>query len=269
MFDDVAEFHKKFGLDYEGNPRFLNPNLQSLRERRLIEELEEYFYAIKNRNLTDAFDALIDLVYIALGTAYLHGFPFKEGWKRVHKANMKKKRAEKSKDSKHNSHFDIVKPADWKAPELDDLIKNGNNHNRISLDFLFLEVAKLFSFRGTCNRGNVGAVLVKDNRIVSTGYTGSPAGKPHCTQAGCIIDPDSGGCLRTLHAESNAIAQAAKIGISTSGCTVYTTVSPCLSCAKLMVQSDIKKLYYIKEYRDTSGIEYLIENGIAVVQSLI
>ena len=134
--------------------------------------------------------------------------------------------------------------------------------NRPSFPDTFLKIAKIISERGTCTRGNHGAVIVKDNRIISTGYTGSPSGSPHCTDIGCHIDPETGGCIRTLHAESNAIGQAAKNGIALNGTTMYCTMAPCLSCAKLILQVGIVAVVYSVEYRDKRGIEYLLSNKI-------
>lgn len=119
MFDDIQSFHQKYSLDYDGPPRELPAELLRLRRRRLWEEVTEYVNA---DSLEDQFDALIDLVYIALGTAYLHGFDFPEGWRRVHEANMKKIRAERPDQSRHGSTYDIIKPAGWTPPDLSDLI---------------------------------------------------------------------------------------------------------------------------------------------------
>ena len=108
MFDDIKSFHQKYGLDYDGPPRELPVELQRLRRNRLWEELIEYMNA---PSLEDQFDALIDLVYIALGTAYLNGFNFPEGWRRVHEANMKKIRAERP-DQSHKPGF-VCKSVNW------------------------------------------------------------------------------------------------------------------------------------------------------------
>lgn len=129
-----------------------------------------------------------------------------------------------------------------------------------------MRVAYIMATRGTCNRKQVGAVIAKDTRIISTGYVGSPSGQPHCTEAGCIIGPD-GGCIRTLHAETNAIAFAAKNGLPISGSTLYVTLAPCLPCAKLIVSAGIHEVYYYAEYRDMSGVEYLMTAGVKVCQS--
>ena len=133
MFDDIKSFHQKYGIDYDGPPRKLPAELLRLRRNRLWEEIIEYIDA---DSLEDQFDALIDLVYIALGTAYLHGFPFDEGWRRVHEANMKKVRAERPEQSRHGSTFDIVKPKNWTPPDLSDLVKANSATTYIQPSFL-------------------------------------------------------------------------------------------------------------------------------------
>lgn len=119
LFADITQFHKKFGLSYGSEPRHLPADLREFRINTMFEEVEEYTDAV---GLEDQFDALIDLVYFALGTAYLHGFPFDEGWRRVHEANMRKVRATRAEDSKRNSTHDVVKPPGWSPPSLTDLI---------------------------------------------------------------------------------------------------------------------------------------------------
>lgn len=135
---------------------------------------------------------------------------------------------------------------------------------RISRDVIFMEVARIIGLRSTCTRAQVGAIIVVDNRIVSSGYVGSPPGLPHCQESGCEIDAN-GGCIRTLHAESNAIAWAARTGTSINGGSLYCDYSPCLACAKLMVQAGISNLYYAKQYRITDGIDYLRRCGVAII----
>jgi predicted HAD superfamily Cof-like phosphohydrolase len=123
--EDIKDFHEKFGLDYDGPPRLLDPQLSSFREDFMEEELREYRWAISDGNLERAFDALLDLKYVLLGTAYLHGLGidrWTKGWNRVHNANMGKTRAERSTDSKRGSTFDVVKPDGWVAPDLSDLV---------------------------------------------------------------------------------------------------------------------------------------------------
>jgi predicted HAD superfamily Cof-like phosphohydrolase len=120
MFEDIKDFHQRFKLTYEGGPRQLPPDLRSFRVRFLVEELTEYILADK---LEDQLDGLVDLVYVALGTAYLHGFDFDTAWQRVHMANMLKRRAQRPSDSKRGSvEYDIVKPEGWRPPDLSDLV---------------------------------------------------------------------------------------------------------------------------------------------------
>lgn len=137
--------------------------------------------------------------------------------------------------------------------------------DRISRQELFMGIAKLLAERSTCKRGRVGALLVKDNRIVSTGYVGAPSGEPHCLEVGCEIGLN-GGCIRTIHAEVNTIAYAAKEGISTNDTHLYVTLSPCISCAKLLINAGVKKVFYLEKYRDTSGIDLLNNRGIMTLQ---
>lgn len=148
LFTDIQDFHKKFDLVYDGNARHLPPDLIEFRRRFLGEELDEYNESSdlttveleagdkdseQHREavtgyLSDQLDALVDLVYVALGTAYLQGFDFDEAWRRVHAANMAKKKAEPDgSDSKRGSPHDVVKPEGWVAPDLTDLVST-NEH---------------------------------------------------------------------------------------------------------------------------------------------
>lgn len=115
---DIRNFHMRFGLDYQGPPRELKEELSKFRLDFMQEELFEYELACERGDLEGQFDALIDLVYVALGTAHMQGFPFPEGWALVHKANMSKKRVLTAEGSKRNSPYDVVKPQGWKAPDL-------------------------------------------------------------------------------------------------------------------------------------------------------
>lgn len=137
---DIADFHQKFGLSYVGPPRVLPQDMANFRKRFMDEELEEYGqheagarlerwvaarpdvanYAF---HLDQMLDALVDEVYVVLGTSYLHGFNFREAWRRVHAANMKKVRAERASDSKRGSTFDVIKPPGWEAPSHIDLVE--------------------------------------------------------------------------------------------------------------------------------------------------
>lgn len=125
-------------------------------------------------------------------------------------------------------------------------------------------MALLASERSTCLRKKVGCVVAKEGRVLTLGYAGAPSGLPHCLDHGCIIGP-TGGCIRTAHAEQNAISWAAREGIALLDSTLYVTLSPCLQCANLIINSGIKKVVYLEEYRDRAGIEQLARGGIILV----
>lgn len=132
---------------------------------------------------------------------------------------------------------------------------------RVPRNKLFMQIAELMSQRSTCIRNQVGCVITRDNRIITSGYNGAPSGMRHCSDGGCEIGSD-GGCKTTLHAEIAAITFAAKHGIALEGCTLYTTLEPCYDCAKAIINAGIKKVIYKNKYRDSSGTELLTEAGI-------
>ena len=115
---DVLAFHKKFELPIEKYPAFPSNEILEFRVKFLKEELDEFNEAINNENIVKAFDALIDIVYVALGTAAFMNLPFQQGWDIVHNANMTKIRARKASDSKRGTTYDIVKPPNWVAPDM-------------------------------------------------------------------------------------------------------------------------------------------------------
>ncbi|HIE28446.1 TPA: dCMP deaminase family protein [Candidatus Poribacteria bacterium] len=128
--------------------------------------------------------------------------------------------------------------------------------NRLNWHQYFMKIANLVAERSTCCRAKVGAVIVKDKNILSTGYNGSPSGLPHCTDVGCLvyksITPDGRteeNCFRTIHAEINAIAQAAKHGSSINEADIYITHTPCIHCLKVLINTGIKNIYYQHEYK--------------------
>jgi len=139
---------------------------------------------------------------------------------------------------------------------------------RPDLDEYFMEIAQVVSKRSTCLRRKVGAVVVKDKRILTTGYNGAPSGLPHCLDVGCLreqLNVPSGErqeLCRGVHAEQNAIVQAALHGICLAGGTLYTTHQPCITCAKIIINAGIKRVVYGKEYPDKRGLELLREAGI-------
>ena len=131
---------------------------------------------------------------------------------------------------------------------------------RPSWDAYFLQIAATVSGRSTCLRRSVGAVLVRDRRILATGYNGSPEGLPHCTDVGCLII--DGHCVRTLHAEQNALLQAAAHGVSTEGSTIYVTSEPCLQCTKMLLNARVRRIVYLDAYDDPLARALRLQAGI-------
>ena len=132
--------------------------------------------------------------------------------------------------------------------------------SRISFEELFVETTKLVAKRSSCVKAQQAALLIKDNRIISFGYNGPPAGTLNCLEEGGeeVCGKDSNGsCFLGIHAEANAIGYASRNGIATEGCIIYCTMTPCISCAKLIVAAGIKKFYYIDEYRLPDGKIFL------------
>jgi predicted HAD superfamily Cof-like phosphohydrolase len=119
--EDIAEFHEKFGLQHPHGKQSLHPEEWTLRHRRLRDELLEYEKAVEDGDDEEVLDGLVDLIYIALGTAYRRGWDIAEAWRRVHSANMAKERG-KANNSKYGSGFDIVKPDGWTGPDHSDLV---------------------------------------------------------------------------------------------------------------------------------------------------
>jgi dCMP deaminase len=139
---------------------------------------------------------------------------------------------------------------------------------RLTWDEYFMEIAKAVSRRATCNRGKSGCVIAKDKQILVTGYVGSPKGLPHCDEVGHqmkkTIHEDgsiSEHCVRTTHAEQNAICQAAKLGVSINGATLYCKMTPCLVCAKIIINSGIKRVVCEKKYHDGKDSEDMFKQA--------
>ena len=120
---DIRDFMMKFGLAYGGYPRSLDLDLFIFRRNFMLEELGEYITAWENNDKERMLDALTDLLYVVFGTAHLHGFNIDEAWRRVHEANMRKERAKTKEESTRKSAYDIIKPAGWTPPNLEDLTK--------------------------------------------------------------------------------------------------------------------------------------------------
>ena len=130
-------------------------------------------------------------------------------------------------------------------------------------DTYFMDIATVVAARSTCDRATVGAVIVRDKRILTTGFNGSPTGQPHCDEAGHLLV--DGHCARTLHAELNAIIQAALHGITLRGGTCYVTHFPCLGCTKAIANVGLVRLVYKEDYRiDPHAVTVLEQAGITV-----
>ncbi|HEY4503090.1 MAG TPA: cytidine/deoxycytidylate deaminase family protein [Candidatus Paceibacterota bacterium] len=141
-------------------------------------------------------------------------------------------------------------------------------NKRPSWDEYFLQMAELVGTRGTCDRGHAGTVIVKDKRILASGYVGSPEGLPHCDEVGHelhtvnnIDGSVSQHCIRTAHSETNAIANAARFGIAIDGATMYSKMVACYSCAKLVVNSGIKRFVAVKDYHQSSGTKAIFKKA--------
>lgn len=134
---------------------------------------------------------------------------------------------------------------------------------RIDWKQYFIATSFLLSTRSTCTRLAVGATIVRDKRIIAGGYNGSIAGGEHCIDKGCyVVD---GHCVRTIHAEMNALLQCAKFGVATEGAEIYVTHFPCLPCTKSIIQAGIRKIYYAEDYNnDPFAVELLQESGVEV-----
>ena len=142
--------------------------------------------------------------------------------------------------------------------------------DRPDSDTYFMEMAQLISKRSTCIRRRVGAVIVKDKRVLTTGYNGSPKGTSHCEELGCIREQQnipSGTrheLCRGVHAEQNAVIQAAYFGISIDGGTIYTTTFPCSMCAKILINAGIKEVIYTDSYMDSMSDKLFRETSVTV-----
>ena len=141
---------------------------------------------------------------------------------------------------------------------------------RPTRDEYFMQMAKLAATRSTCLRRKVGAVIVKDSHVLSTGYNGSPRGVSHCEEKGCLrvlMNVPSGTrheLCRGVHAEQNAVTQAAYFGTSVKDATIYTTTFPCSLCAKILINSGIKEIVYSEGYMDDLSKDILEETDIII-----
>jgi dCMP deaminase len=147
---------------------------------------------------------------------------------------------------------------------------------RITTDDALMTIAHVWEARSTCSRNHVGAVIAKDGRHIGSGYNGAPAGMPHCEHEVMEFDPfvkpvaikvrPGQPCTVAIHAEANALAYCARDGISVAGGTLYTTLSPCYSCAQLIIAAGLVRVAYTRAYRDPAGINLLRAAGVTVDQ---
>lgn len=155
-----------------------------------------------------------------------------------------------------------------------------NELNRPPRDWVLMQSASNWQHRSTCSRAQVGAVISREGRILSSGYNGAPAGMPHC-EHGCtchsmfassdpgthrydcrVVDP----CTASIHAEANAIIHAAKYGVEVDGAELHTTRMPCLNCAGMIINAGIKRVVYYEDHRETNGLTLLQQAGREVVK---
>jgi dCMP deaminase len=146
------------------------------------------------------------------------------------------------------------------------------DEERPSWETYFMDITALVARRTTCLRRAVGAVIVKDKRILSTGYNGAPSHIRHCREVGCLreqLNVPSGQrheLCRGIHAEQNAIIQAAYHGVSIKGATLYCTTQPCSICAKMIINAGLKAIIYASGYADPMAVEMLEEAGVALIR---
>jgi dCMP deaminase len=152
-------------------------------------------------------------------------------------------------------------------------MEKGERYIRPTWDEYFMEVTRAIAKRATCDRGRSGCVIARDRQLLVTGYVGSPVGQPHCDDVGHemkkVVHEDgsiSQHCVRTVHAEQNAICQAAKLGVSINGGTLYCKMTPCKTCAMLIVNCGIKRVVCERKYHAGASTEILFKDaGIELV----
>ncbi|RMF06076.1 deaminase [Candidatus Woesearchaeota archaeon] len=143
-------------------------------------------------------------------------------------------------------------------------MKEDSSHDsRPSWDEYFMTIARQVASRSTCDRKFVGAVIVRDRMILSTGYNGSIRGLPHCSEVGHMME--NGHCVATVHAEANAIVQAARNGVNINGADIYVTASPCWNCFKMIANAGIKRIFFGEFYRDERIYEFSKKAGIELI----
>ena len=150
---------------------------------------------------------------------------------------------------------------------------SGKRTDYISWDEYFMDLANAAAKRATCDRGRSGCVIVKDKQVLVTGYVGAPKGLPHCDDVGHLfkqmINEDgsiSNHCVRTVHAEQNAIIQAAKLGVSLEGATMYVTHQPCVICTRMIINSGVKRVVYKNGYPDEFALQLFAQSDVELIK---
>jgi len=141
-------------------------------------------------------------------------------------------------------------------------------YSRPTWDEYFIKIMEMVGSRGSCDRGRSGCVITRDRRIISTGYVGSPVGLPHCDEAGhemhTVLHDDgtqTRHCIRTAHAEQNAICEAARMGIALEGATLYCKMTPCYTCAKMIINAGIKRVVCAQDYHASARSKEIFKEG--------
>jgi dCMP deaminase len=137
--------------------------------------------------------------------------------------------------------------------------------DRATWDEYFMNIAREVATRATCDRKHVGAVIVRDRSILATGYNGSIHGLPHCDEEGHLME--DGHCVRTIHAEANAVIQAARNGVRIEGAGIYVTASPCFGCFKLIANAGVKRIVFGEFYREQKIFDFAQKLGIELVHA--
>lgn len=141
-------------------------------------------------------------------------------------------------------------------------------YKRPTWDEYFVKIMDMVGSRGSCDRGRAGCVITRENRIIATGYAGSPMGLPHCDEVGhemhTVVHEDglqTRHCIRILHAEQNAICEAARMGISINGATLYCKITPCYTCAKMIINAGIKRVVCAQDHHEGEGAKQIFQEA--------
>lgn len=238
FFQDVGDFNKKFALPRFGDvvePHLLDEDLLTYRTKFMVEELQEFRDACAEGNLAKAADALVDLCYVAMGTAHMMHVPFDECWAEVQRANMSKVRGDGADDprSTRKHRLDVVKPDGWRPPDIEGALSGARGKTR---DDRMMELARHVATWSKDPSTKVGAVVVGDDkRKIAIGYNGFP---PGIADDDRLLDREVKYAL-VQHGERNVLDNAT---FDLRGATMYSTMFPCAECAKSIVSKGIRRV---------------------------